>query len=118
MDIKSALQSATTIIKGSHSVPSIHNMEVNNMEFSTDMMNHFFNVDSPDQETSKQLNEIFDWAKERQGEDEDVLSILKDIRFKLGSPSMGESPVSQMHRYVFLRKQASNAEMVAKSMER
>lgn len=118
MDTKSALESATTIIRGKNTIPSMHNSEVGNMEFSTDMMQHFFSVESPDQTTSKKLNEVFEWAEGRKGEGENVLSILKDIRFRLGSPSIGDNPLNQMHRYMILRNQASSAEMSAKAMER
>lgn len=44
-------------------------------------------------------------------------NVLKDIKFRIGAPRMGENKLSQIHRYVKLRSEAKLLNQQAQDME-
>ena len=64
------------------------------------------------------MNEIHEFVESIAGKDEfKQVSILKDIRFRLGAVSGGVSPLNHMYKYFRLKSVASQMLNQAKAME-
>ena len=119
-DIQSALAKATVIVRSktdTSTSPVLQQGEV--QPVSDPLATSFFEIDHPTEKQSAKMTEIMEWVRQsNEGKtDLDVVSTLKDLRYRLGSSSAGESPLDKIHRYVKLRKQADILTNQAKSME-
>lgn len=78
----------------------------------------FFNLTSPNQKDADKMNAIYEWAKEHtDGSDLNVLDTLRDIRYRLGAGSIGQSQLDKVYTYVTLRRNAARLDTEAKAME-
>lgn len=64
------------------------------------------------------LSEIYTWAKKQAGKDSDIHWVLIHKRNELGAPPLGESRLTQLHRWLTAYQGYKNAEMHLKSLER
>jgi len=121
MKVSDALAKATVkVIQKAENVANEQGIEVTTLPQADGLMTSFFKLDSnASKKTIEQLNEIKEWAKSKaETEDElELVGVLKDLRFRLGAPKVGENPVDQFHRYIKLRKTAEEFANQAKAME-
>lgn len=125
MNVKDALSSAATKITVKHTGGGNTDGEAVTdnvvMDNSDGIMGSFFRVNPNElsQTKSNQLNYIYDWASDQTGDGDelDVLGVLKDLKFRLGSPRVGVNDIEHMYKYIKLRQSASNSINKAKAME-
>lgn len=79
----------------------------------------FFGVDPT--QASKQQREkiafISQWLEMQDENPTQRMMILKDLRFRLASPKLGQTTLEQMHQYIQLKSAAQENEQWAKSLE-
>jgi hypothetical protein len=84
-----------------------------------DLMVSYFrlNPNNIDDKTIQKINEIGQWARSQSEKDVDIITTLKDLKYRLGSPRLGVNDVDHLYTYVSLRRQSADLEMKAKAME-
>lgn len=116
MNDSSALDSAVVSIRMKHGDVVTPTVTSGEPIGSNDMLMSYFKLNPNDVsgKTTKQLTEIYEWAKNKAGSEEemDILGLVRDVTYRLSS-----SNVADVHRYVKLRKMAEEAEARAKAME-
>ena len=77
----------------------------------------FFRINENElsQKDRSRLDEINDFLGD--DSDFDKLGVLKDIRYKLGSPRLGTSEIDHIHRYVRIKNSIKQKEAELLSME-
>lgn len=81
-------------------------------------ISQYFFIDTPSQEERQQLDEIWDFARERSGSkslQSTILAVVQ-IKGKVGQPRIGESYLDRVYRYVKLRKQEEIISQEMKNM--
>lgn len=73
--------------------------------------------DSLSVDQKKKLSQIDEWLSKQTDDLVQRQLILKDIRYKLGTPSLGSSHIDSIHKYIMLKQAASDNEQLAKAME-
>lgn len=93
--------------------------DVEEQSTGIDLMTSYFrlNPNNINKKVDNKLKEIYEWAKSRAEGEMDILNVLKDVRYKLAEPGLGTSEIDNVHKYVTLRQEATNAETRAKAME-
>lgn len=79
----------------------------------------FFEIDKSklNSDDKAKISEISKWLDSQSDDLVKRFSILKDMRYRLGSPQLGQTMLSHLHHYIMLRKAASENEAAAKAME-
>lgn len=118
MEISDALSNAT--IKSNITAKVNPSVDSNpDASASNDLMVAFFKMRPEDitQGVNEKLSDIYDWASEKGESEVDILNILKDVKYRLGAPSLGMTDLEHVHTYIKLRSQAERSELKAKLME-
>jgi len=70
-------------------------------------------------ELREKLSTIYNWAAGQTGGGDElqVVNVLKNIKYRLGFPNIGDSDIDNMYRYVKIRSQAEILEAKARAME-
>ena len=88
---------------------------------NNELMSAFFKV-SPyelNNDQVKKMADIYDYARELTDDDSEmaILGVLKDIKYRLGSPRPGVTEIQHIHKYIKLRNSIKKMEITAKAME-
>lgn len=88
---------------------------------NNDLMMSFFKLSPPDmnQKMNEKLAEIYQFASSaaEDGDEFGILEVLRDVKYRLGAPSVGMSDVEHVYQYVKLRDNARRLDARAKAME-
>jgi len=121
MEVSDALAQATTKIRAK--VDSTATLTPATLTDGTNMptidpiVSSFFDISAPNEKQAQKLSDIFEYAKGQAESDMDLVNVLRDIRYRLGSPSLGQSLLDKIHTYVRLRLEARKLDTQAKAME-
>jgi len=122
MDLSNAVkQAGVKIIAKNDSMPSVEKTEsVDAPQMANDLMVSFFKLNPVElnQEVNRKLAFIHDWASQRSEDELGTISILKDIKYRLGATRAGTTEIDHVYNYVKLRTLAEESELRAKAMEK
>lgn len=114
MDINQALSQSIVTKTPTESPQSIEAPEP-----ADEMLISYFGLNPNDLSANKrdQLADISEYLKTKFDKELDRLTYLKDLRFKLGSPDIEQTPLSQIHRYIKIMRQSEALVAKARAME-
>lgn len=113
MDMQSALQKATVLVRGK--------MEAGNAILAPDssvpvevnpVYSSFFGLSTMDAGMEKQVNEINDYMGAKTPNE--LLDALKEIRYKMGD---AHPSLDKVHRYIILKKKARELSTASRALE-
>ncbi len=83
------------------------------------MLSQFFRLNESEVTNSdrSKLSEIDEYVNSIAKDEMDKVSILKDLRYKLGHPKMGVSEVAHLHRYIRVKNSIKSQEASLMAME-
>lgn len=89
-------------------------------EQTNPMILTYFNIDqsSVSADDTKKINDIGKYLQSINEDEFEQAKELKNIRFRLGTPSFGGSEIDHIHKYIQLRRALSQTEEQVKEMER
>jgi hypothetical protein len=92
---------------------------INERPIANDLMVRYFrlNPNNITQSNLEKINEIGEWVKSKTDSEMEMVKMLKDIKYRLGSPKLGMSDIDHIYTYIALRRQSESLESQAKSME-
>jgi len=122
MELSDAMKSATVKVSAKNSeglVGKDMTSAVTPPSQSNDLMASFFRLGPTDlsQEVNGKLAFMHEWASERADSEEEVVNILRDVKYRLGAPNPGMRHIDHMYNYIKLRQMSERSELRAKSME-
>lgn len=83
-----------------------------------DIISYFgLNPNDLSSEEKKQVNEIASWLTDKGETRIQKLQELKSMRYKLGSPTLGNSEITHIHKYIRLKQAVQEHEAELKTME-
>ncbi len=82
-------------------------------------LSSFFNLNPNDVSTQEKtkMREIRAYLDSQTEDETQQWMMLKDLRYKLGTPQLGLSNVDQIHKYIRFRQAAMDNEQKAKALE-
>lgn len=82
------------------------------------LLTHFFGVPNPTTKQAEYLAEIESFLQDKtDGTEEDKTRVLRDIKYRLGAPTIASDSLENVYRYIHLRQQAKIFDQRAKNME-
>ena len=96
---------------------SINNTDAVSQPVVDPMLTGFFRINNSDitNKDKAKLEEISEYVSEYGDE---KLDVLRDLRFRMGHPSMGVSEIDHFHKYIRVRNSIKRQEQELKAMER
>ena len=120
MELSQALQSASIKVSN-RAIPATVLTDAEDTAQPSSLVTSFLRMDGRglSKKQTDQVNEIYEYAVNKAGTEEEmkVLEVLRDIKYRMGAPSLDETHLNQLHRYVRLRSLAANYDAQAKAME-
>lgn len=120
MELSQAMQSASVRVTG-RAMPATVLTDAEQTSQPSSLVTSFLRMDGRglSKKQTDQVNEIYEYATQRAGTEEElkVLEVLRDIKYRMGAPSLDETHLNQLHRYVRLRSLAAQYDAQAQAME-
>jgi hypothetical protein len=122
MEVADALSKATVkVVQKNQDTPTTQTSDVSDsVGLGNSLMMAFFklNPNETDKKTLQKLNQIYDYARDQTGDDEElgIVQTLRNIRFRLGEPK-GLSEVDHIYNYITLKKEAKKLQAEAQALE-
>lgn len=117
MDVTTALNNATNIVRQKFDPDPAILTDGNGDPSVNSLVSSFFNIPNATNKDNEKMQEISEWVGQRAKTDFEFVNILKDIRFRLGTPKIGMSTIDNIYKYVRIRREAESMENQAKAME-